>query len=406
LTEVDALANAGPAGAARALVHAGRDSGLVELDEALDALAGGGDPRQLRAWWFLRMLRTRDPFREKLALFLHGHFATGLRKVGSTRWMALQVRGFLDSGAGPFGATAAAVVKGPAMLLYLDATKSERRRPNENLARELLELFMLGRGNYAEHDVKEAARALTGWRVDGRGARLYAPAFDDGEKTVLGVKGSMGADELVALCASHPACAAFLSRKLLAFFAAPDPPEPIVEAFARILTSSGLAVGEALLTLYSSRYFYSQECYRALVKSPVEYAVGALRALGGRVSGEAAAESLSEMGQALFDPPSVKGWDGGRAWMHAATWLARAKFAFEATSEGGELAREFDSELTHAGGSPEERVQRAVEVLLQGDLPDRSRDALGDFASAAGAGMESQRALLEAVLLTPEYHCN
>lgn len=402
--ELDTVLALGPEAASRALTEAEPDARLEELDDALSLVLDGGDPRRLRAWWIFRMIRTRDPFREKLALFLHGHFAAAHRKVRSARWMAEQVRTYLDQGKGPFGATAASVVKGPAMLVYLDAASSHRRRPNENLARELLELFTVGRGDYSEADVKEAARALTGWRVEANGARFDPSGFDDGAKVVFGVKGNFGVDELVALCVDRPACALLLARKLLCAFALPDPPPPLVDAFARILRERGLALGEALGVLFASRLFYSQACRRALVKSPVEYVVGTARALEVSLSGEALVAALDEMGQSLFDPPSVKGWEGGRAWLQAAAWLARARFAFEATRDGDRVRRFLEVQAGRRGAV--DGTEGAVEALLDGDLPDRSRAHLRSWAEAGGGGAEVERAIVQSILLTPEFHCN
>jgi uncharacterized protein (DUF1800 family) len=409
LEEIDAIVALGPAAGARSLAAAQPDPAVDELDQALEAVLGDDGVQHLRAWWCLRMVRTSAPMREKLGLFLHGHFATGFRKVGSARKMRDQAGLFLALGGGKFRDLTAAVVKDAAMLVYLDGARSEKRRPNENLGRELMELFTLGRGNHTETDVQEAARALTGWRVDARGSHFYPPAFDAGQKTVLGRSGNLGSDDVVDACVAHTACAPFLARKLLVFFALPEPSPALVEAFARRLRECDLDLGAALSVLLASRLFHSDASYRSGVKSPAEYVAGALRALGGRASGPGAARAMSEMGQNLFEPPSVKGWDGGKSWIHSATWLARAQFAFAATASGGALERDFEPARflgSEDANDPDRAVDRALEILLQGDAPPRAREALTKNLRAAGGGDAALRSMLQAVLLLPEYHCS
>jgi uncharacterized protein (DUF1800 family) len=404
IDEIDALVELGPAAAARSLVFAPADPALAELDALIEAVLDNENPEQLRAWWLRRMTDTKAPFREKLALFLHGHFATAFRKVRSVRAMHEQARVFLRDGAGPFAITTKNVIEGAAMLIYLDGAKSERARPNENLARELMELFTLGRGNYSERDIKEAARALTGWRVAAAGGYFHRASHDAGSKSIFGSSGNFGSAELAELCVSREACAAFLARKLLVFFAEPEPPAEVAAAFAALLREKEMRLGDALAVLFTSQYFHSDRCYRALVKSPVEFAVGALRALGGRAAGAPLATAIAEMGQRLFDPPSVKGWDGGMAWIHSATWLARTRFAHDASSENGALSREFEPRNIPGSRRFADFHGFAFELLLQGDAPARVRERI---AAGSGAGeSEAQRAAIQAILLLPEYHCS
>lgn len=406
LEEARAALEAGPQAAARASARAAAGEETAALDAALEALLDSKEPHGLRAWWALRMVGTPAPIVDKLALFLHGHFASGFRKVQSARGAYAQCRLFLDGGLGSFRDLARAVASDAAMLVYLDGAKSERARPNENFARELMELFTLGRGRYTEADIREGARAFTGWRVEDGRARFVPGAHDSGEKTFLGRRGPLGASEAVDACIDHPACAPFLARKLLGFFAMPDPPAPLVDAFARRLRAESMRLGPALEILFASRAFFSDAAYRSLVKSPAEHAVGTLRALGGRVAGRPLADALAEMGQALFDPPNVKGWEGGHAWIHSATWIARANFAADASRGGGPLERTFSARERidpEGGGDAAACVDRALELLVQGDAPPAARDRLVAWASKGPRDEARLRSLLHAVCCLPEY---
>lgn len=404
IEELRELASLGPIAAARRIVNAPDDPAMAELDTTFEAVEPAEKIENLRSWWLLRMTRTKAPFREKLALFFHGHFATAHRKVQSVRAMRRQADLFLKLGSGDFRKLTLEVIRGAAMLIFLDGARSEKGRPNENLARELMELFTLGRGNYSELDIREAARALTGWRVDGARSHFHAPAFDAGEKVVFTKRGAFTDEDIVNLCVAHPACAPFLAKKLLVFFAMPDPPEELVAAFARKIVDNHFSMGPALECLMMSRAFYSAQAYRSNIKSPVEYTIGTLRSLGGRFGGDAVSRAVSEMGQNLMDPPSVKGWDGGRAWIHTATWIARANFAFAAAGSGGPLDREFKAEDYLSEDDTNKMLGVAVEKLLQNDLSPEVRSAMLAQLQMISAG-ERPRAVLQAVLCLPEYQC-
>ncbi|MFN0207769.1 MAG: DUF1800 family protein [Planctomycetota bacterium] len=406
--EILELIKEGPAAAAERLVNAPPDSALVELDETLDTALSGNDIENLRAWWLLRMVRTAAPFREKLALFLHGHFATAQRKVQSLRAMHAQIKLFLNKGSGSFRSTAKDVARDAAMLIYLDGIKSEKGKPNENFARELMELFILGRGQYSELDIREAARAFTGWRVDGGRARRFTPAFDAGVKTIFNKTGAFGPGEVVDLCIEHPASAPFLAKKILRFFVCPEPPEEIVNAVARELREQDFAIGSVMIKIFQSDFFYSDAAYRVNVKSPVEFTVGTLRILGGRIGGHALARAVAEMGQNLLDPPSVKGWDGHKSWIHAATWLARVQFVFSATQQGGPLARDFEVKKLFDNNSHQDGdVGAALSLLLQNDAPAEVREELLNHYNVKKErnGDAARRDLLRVILTMPEFHC-
>jgi len=229
--------------------------------------------------------------------------------------------------------------KDPAMLVWLDSNANIKGRPNENYARELMELFSLGVGHYTEKDVREAARAFTGWHTDGEGFTFNARMHDQESKTVLGRTGNWNGDDVVRIALAQPAAARFLVRKLYHFFVSEnaEPPDSFLEPLADAFRKSDYDIAALAGTLLSSRHFYSEHAFRQRVKSPVEYVLGAVQAVYRRY-GEAEADYtalpqqalvswLFAMGQLLFSPPNVKGWPGGRSWLNTSTVLARDNFA-------------------------------------------------------------------------------
>jgi hypothetical protein len=259
-----------------------------------------------------------------MTLFWHGHFTSGLREVKRAGLMHEQ-NGFLRTHAlSDFRTLLRGISRDAAMLVYLDNGKNVKGRPNENYARELMELFTMGEGHYTEQDVREAARAFTGWASGPRGFVVQASRHDDGEKTFLGRTGQFDGDDIIEIILEQPATAEYLARKLWAFFVESEPDETIVQRLAETIRLTDYDLREAMRTILSSDAFYGPRARFALVKSPVELMAGTLRRLAippGDL--RAANDVLRQMGQELFQPPNVKGWDGGRAWISTNTLFAR-----------------------------------------------------------------------------------
>jgi hypothetical protein len=296
---------------------------------------GGG---QLRAWWLGGMLHGGHPLREKLTLFWHNHFATSIVKVRDAKLMFRQNCLLREHALGKFGPLLQAISRDGAMLVWLDSNSNVKGKPNENYARELMELFSLGVGNYTEKDIREAARAFTGWHTDGHKFRFNPAAHDTGPKAVLGKTGNWDGNDVVKIVLEQPAAARFLVRKLYQFFVSETPPpdallEPLSESFRK----SDYDVAGLVKTVLASRLFYSDHAFRKRIKSPVEYALGVVQAVYRRYEErdpdyqplplQALVPWLTGMGQALFAPPNVKGWPGGRTWLNTATVLERDNFA-------------------------------------------------------------------------------
>ncbi len=291
--------------------------------------ANGLETARLAQFEADRMVRTRRPLREKLALFWHGHFATEVEKVRDYRKMAAQYELFRELGTGSFRDLLRAVARDPAMLIYLDGAKNVRAAPNENFARELLELFTLGPGPYDEHDIKEAARAFTGWNLAGNEFRLRRLQHDRGKKSFLGVEGRLDGDDVIDVILDHPQTARFLAAKLYRYFVRQDLSEPVHDALAQRLREADYEIAPLLETLLLSRDFHSRATRGSHVKSPVELVVSTWRKLGVRGLPGLPVFSLTtkNLGQGLFEPPNVAGWSGGRAWLNPSTLTGRQNFA-------------------------------------------------------------------------------
>ncbi len=330
MTAMDAAGMTAPAAGAAATA-AGPSSELRQARQALRK-----DLRQrsiaLQEWWLERMIATPAPLQEKMTLFWHGHFtSTVIQKGVSPQEIADQNELFRRYALGNVRDLTLAVAKDPAMLKYLDNRTNVKAHPNENFARELMELFTLGIGNYTEQDVRESARAFTGWTTRGgylgTGFRVNEAQHDDGQKTILGSTGAFDGGDVVALIFKQPASAKWFSKKLLSYFVYSDPEPELVDAFAATIRKNDFALSPAVSTLLRSNVFYSERAYRALVKSPAEFVVGAYRLFGLSTVQRRDQLAMSRMGQILFYPPNVKGWDGGSAWLSSSTVLARENFA-------------------------------------------------------------------------------
>ena len=284
----------------------------------------------LRRWWLERMLTSPAPLLEKMTLFWHGHFATSVQKVRDGYWMWLQNDTLRRNAFGNFATLTKKMSRDPAMMIYLDLQKSEQQHPNENWARELMELFMVGIGNYTEQDIREAARAFTGYHVNlGTQQFRFAPLqHDDSSKTFMGRSGPLSGDDIIDTLMEKPACAQFIGRKIWRYFVEDDPSPETVNAVASRLRAHNYEIRPFLREIFSSGEFYSERVIRSQIKSPLQFLIQTAKLLEIPLPpAEIAQNAMRQMGQILFAPPSVKGWDGGRAWISTSTLLFRYNFA-------------------------------------------------------------------------------
>jgi uncharacterized protein (DUF1800 family) len=275
------------------------------------------------------MLSTPSPLTERMTLFWHSHFVSSQQKVKLAELMYRQNVTLRAQALGNFGAMLHAVARDPAMIVYLDSAQNRKGAANENFARELMELFTLGEGNYGESDVKEAARAFTGWSLDReRGEFVFRRAVHDyGSKTVLDRTGNFDGDDVIDILLAQPSTAEFVSRKLWREFVSPDPDAAEVKRIAARFRDSGYDIKTALYALLTSDAFYARENRGTLFKSPVDLVVGTLRQFGMHPGDTIPfAVAAAGMGQNLFSPPNVRGWPGQEAWINTSSLLARKQF--------------------------------------------------------------------------------
>jgi hypothetical protein len=409
--------NDGPdASIGRLLAGTARTRGVPEDFESkafamADAAVAAGDAGRLRAWWVYRMLFGPDPLTERLVLLWHDHFATSVEKVNTLGWMWRQNETFRRHARAPFGELLRAAVREPALLVWLDAQANRKGSPNENLARELMELFTLGIGHYTEADVKEAARALSGWTVVADSFREDPDQHDDGEKVILGKRGRWTGTDLVAMLLAHPAIAERLAWRIGdTFLGEGDIDAAGIHALAEGLRERDLDFGWAVGTVLRSRAFHEGRGRRGRVQSPVEYVIGAARAmeLFDPAPGTLLlAEWATRLGQDLFNPPNVGGWPGGRAWLSTGALIGRMNYA-TALAGGREIGLPGELDVLalserHGFGRDLGAVTAFTKGLLLG-VDDRAgrHSSLVAPPRSGLAEPDAARGILAQVLSSPE----
>ncbi len=391
---------------------------------------------ELRWWWLNRMAKGPRPFQEKMVLFWHGHFATSVEKVREPYFMWRQNELFRRLATGNWLQLLTLAGQDPAMLVWLDQAQSRKEHPNENYAREVMELFSLGEGHYTEKDVTEGARCLTGWSLDRINEKfIYRPFFhDDGSKTFLGRTGYLYGEDAMAQIVAQPQAARFITAKLWTYFAGQPPSDSLNDALAAVLRQNGDNFKPFMRVLFSSEEFYANDVVRNQVKSPVQWLVGTARMLECELPPVQVCWAITRsLGQDLFAPPNVKGWDGGISWITTNTLLARYNYAATlvqgtyqpltaadfARRPGGPGGQKIERQLqrVHVAGvdvdklvSASARANKELLVaslenrLLQTSLKDDQRKALGDFLDTrpelADADIETA---IRLVMATPEY---
>jgi uncharacterized protein (DUF1800 family) len=283
----------------------------------------------LRNWWLQQMVQTPTPLTERMVLFWHGHFANSNQKVKSAQWMALQQIDIRRNALGDFRTLLADVAKSPSMMVYLDVAGSRKQAANENFAREVMELFTLGEGHYSEQDIKQAAKAFTGWSIDPQtGMYVFkASLHDDSVKTIFGKSGNYTGDDVLKLLLEQPDAARFIVGKLWREFVSPTPDSKEVERIASHFRTSNYSIATAVTDLLSLPILIAPENRGSLVKSPIDLTVGAVRRFDIKVTDFSPIGYASAVfGQNLFAPPNVKGWPGNEDWINASSLLARKQF--------------------------------------------------------------------------------
>lgn len=384
------------------------------------------DLQGLSTWWLGRMLQSSRSLQEKMTLFWHGHFATGIEKVRSTQLMYNQNQMFRQNAVGRFDDILLAVAKDPAMLIWLDGRRNVKAAPNENWGREMLELFSLGHGHYTEDDVHANSRAFTGWRLDPNGQAVFVPRLhDDGSKTLLGQTGNWTADDAVRIVAAHPATGPFLASKLWTFFASDSSPAVAIQSLASVYYTSNHSIREMLRTLFTLPAFYTTKTRTGHIKSPAEFVITTYRQLGlTGVDLSKVPPLLTFLGQQLFNPPNVGGWHGGPGWINAGTMLGRFNFASALTGDVHTAASVLEPQAviaasgigtsdihqsTSAADAADALISSIADTLgltLTTTTYRAMRSYLGPLSFTPAALEARVRGLVHLALISPEYQAS
>ena len=445
-------ANAGYQSTVEALLYPGEEDRMDDLlirrfHPELSGMMGPNAPGQN---WLYRMATTSAPLREKMALFWHGIFATGYAKVIHGKALSDQTRMFRTFGMGSFKDLLIQLSKDPAMIIWLDNQDNHNGAINENFGRELLELFTMGVGNYTERDIKECARAFTGWTIANREYmelrsqrdsdwpygriawhfKYYPEDHDDGEKEFLGQRGRFNGEDIIHIICQQEATARFISRHLYSFFVSDEPPVPewrytpptnpeAIDELTRVYFDSNYDISAMLKALFNSSYFQSQDSWYSKVKSPVELVAGVLRLTGefNRPRREIIDRyfQASYMGQFLNNPPSVEGWHQGTDWLDTGTLVERVNFASQqigdSTKPGIQAMIERIASTPNNVTSPENLIRVCLEEMGVISVEEDTMKVLIDFASqdhdqpinASNDGAQKISATLQMVASTKEF---
>ncbi|MDP7252606.1 MAG: DUF1800 domain-containing protein [Planctomycetota bacterium] len=422
MTEIKIAYQNGLEWALRDLIHCERVENPMEkvLQDVEYEIGDMNVLSTLQGLWLYRMTRSMRPLEEKMTLFWHGHFATSNYKVDLPYLMFKQNKLFRENATGKFPELLQAVSKDAAMILWLDNQTNIKGNPNENFAREIFELFTLSIGNYTEKDIQESARAFTGWQVRGLNFFFNQGQHDFGEKTVFGKTGNWNGEDICDMVGLHPATAKFLSKKLLKFFVMEEPKQEYIDALAEVYLAHKGDMKEVLNVLFRSKLFYSREAYRSLVKSPIELTVGTIRLLNTRSLKNLTLPSLDKMGQQLYNPPNVKGWDGGRTWINTITLLERNNFLqkmlMEAPCRNPKKDHPIFQHIKDKEMEPKDAVDYLCKALIQDDLSDNAKKELLDYFDNEVAETESGvategysrklRRIAYIIMTSPAYQAN
>ncbi len=407
VSELKAAAEKTPAQVADDLLDAPETQEFQLAMKSLSAAAlATGNVKQLSAWWAYRMLATPAQTLEKTTLFWHGHFATSAEKVTDGELMLTQNQLLRSFAFGDFSKLLLEISRDAAMLVYLDSSTNRKAHPNENYAREIMELFCLGEGHYSETDIRELARCFTGWEIRRGEFRFNRYQHDTGRKTILGESGEFGGEDGVRIVLEQKSAPEFIAGKLVRFFVMdePVPSADLIAPLAKELRDSGMNIRPVLRRIFTSNVFYSDFSVGRKVRSPVELVIGLLRCLEGSTNSFELAEAMQTLGQGLLYPPSVKGWDGGRTWINSSTLLGRSNLVRslitnEKTRFGKASLKEYLA--TQKVTNPRPIIDHLEMLLFAVPVPEAARERVESLMKSHGdAGLTEG---LHALCTIPEF---
>jgi uncharacterized protein (DUF1800 family) len=381
----------------------------ADEDAFAQSVLATNDPKQLAAWWVYVLLSTKQPLLERMTLLWHSHFATSAEKVTDAKAMFEQNRVLREHALGDFRPLVHAISRDPAMLVYLDSATNRKAHPNENFARELMELFCLGEGHYTEKDVQELARCFTGWEIKLGKFRFNRFQHDAGTKSLLGKSGPFEDGAAVDWILDQPQAARFIVGKLYREFVCdePEPAAELIEPLAVLLPENNWQIAPVVERILGSQLFFSEHAMGRKVRSPADAAIGLLRSLEGTANTHQLAADLAQNGQRLFYPPNVKGWDGGRAWINSSTILGRTNMMTrlindEKTRFAARPLHEYVSQQLGAS-EPDQVVDTLAALLLAVPLPAAARNSLMKIVEKNSDRASATRNCLRAFAALPEY---
>jgi uncharacterized protein (DUF1800 family) len=367
-----------------------------------------GNAEQLSGWWAWRMLNTPAQLLEKTTLFWHGHFATSAAKVEDARLMLDQNQLLRRFAFGNFAELVLEISRDPAMLIYLDSASNRKAHPNENYAREVMELFCLGEGQYSETDIRELARCFTGWEVKREKFRFNRYQHDTGTKRILGQSGKFGGEDGVQIVLQQAATAEFIVSRLIRYFVFDEPQASteLVAPLAQLFRDSDLQVQPVIERILGSNLMFSQHARGRRIRSPVELAIGLLRAFDGSTNVFELSKAMDVLGQGLFYPPSVKGWDGGRTWINSSTLLGRSNLVrglleSEKTRFGRTTPLSYFESI--GATSKDDIIDKCEELLFAVPIPAAARQRISTLMESGGGGRRGLIEGLHALFTLPEF---
>jgi hypothetical protein len=395
---------------------AARQKLMMANHEAIEAVV---------TWWLKRMGNGPHPLQEKLTLFWHGHFTTSAKdeKAASLIWNQNEL--LRTQAAGNFRTFVRQISRDPAMLDYLNNSENRKAHPNENYARELMELFTLGIGNYTEPDIKNSARAFTGWAHDGDDFVFRKYQHDDGIKYFMGREGNFDGDDIIEIILANPACPKFIAGELFSYFAYEQPDQYLASALGAVLKENNFELRPLIRTILTSRAFYSPSAIGTQIKSPIQLVVGTARLMElPPLDARRITAPLKQMGQIPLMPPNVKGWPGGQLWINTSTLFVRYNTAIAMVGGGmggggfgggggrgpifnrimeQRAGGQFNPEAVGPHGTPEQVVDGWVSRLVQRPIDDSKRSILLDSLGNQGDNPQAVKRMIQLIVSMPEY---
>ena len=369
---------------------------------------GQNELNNLATWWINRFVQTPRPLEEKMTLFWHNHFATAFSKV-QNGFLMYQQNEFLRANAlGNFNDLLTGMTSDGAMLVWLDGIMNRKNNPNENFAREVMEVFSTGRGPYTQADVTNGARAFTGFSINSAGQGVFTLANHDlTNKTYLGQTGNFGPQDILNILVARPETAASLSNELFTFFGYPNPGQDLINRLSAVYFDSGYSIKSMVEAILKSPEFISNEAYLANVKSPIEYVVTALRSLNAPSPAGALLQTMNNQGQLVFNPPSVFGWPTGIQWINTGSMMERFNFPINVQTTTENKSSGLNPNQIFPSGVPlSVAVQNLVNILFPEGMPSEVLSVIQSSTATYSDPTLKTKNTVRLAMASPFYNLN